>query len=65
MDVSYGLERHFIRGQAKMRLRCSLPIIVMLAPLGAGAAMALGRVRQRKEEEDADAPTVRSLVGAA
>ncbi len=28
---------HFIRGQANMRLRCSLPMIVMLARPGAGA----------------------------
>lgn len=28
---AYGFERHFIRGQAKMRLRVSLALIVMLA----------------------------------
>ncbi|MFO7956555.1 MAG: transposase [Candidatus Brocadiia bacterium] len=58
LDVSYGFERHFIRGQAKMRLRCSLAMVVMLA-------MALGCTRQRKRQRDAKAPTVRSLVGAA
>ncbi len=35
-DVSFGFERHFIRGLAKVRLRCSLALCVMLA-------MALGR----------------------
>jgi len=58
LDVSYGFDRHFIRGQAKMRLRCSLAMVVMLA-------MALGRVRERKGQEDAEAPTVRSLVRTA
>lgn len=57
LDVSFGFERHFIRGQRKMRLRCSLALIVMLA-------MALGRARERKGKEDTAAPTVRSLVGA-
>ena len=50
LDVSYGFERHFIRGLAKMRLRCSVALVVMLA-------MALGRVRQKRRE------LMRSLVG--
>lgn len=61
VDVSFGFERHFIRGQAKMRLRCSLALMVMLA-------MALGRTREKNRQEgqeDKTAPTVRSLVGAA
>lgn len=58
LDVSYGFERHFIRGQKKMRLRCSLALVVMLA-------MALGRARERKGKEKQKTPTVRSLVGAA
>lgn len=52
LDVSYGFERHFIRGQKKMRLRCSLALVVMLA-------MALGRVKEKQKEK------LRSLVGAA
>ena len=43
LDVSYGFERHFIRGLAKMRLRCSMALVVMLA-------MALGRARQKRRE---------------
>src|SRR5208337_2444144 len=39
LDVSFGFERHFIRGLAKMRLRCGLALAVMLA-------MALGVQRQ-------------------
>lgn len=49
LDVSFGFERHFIRGQAKMRLRCSLALCVMLA-------LALGRVREKRPKR------MRSLV---
>jgi hypothetical protein len=49
LDVSFGFEDHFIRGLAKMRLRSSIALIVMLG-------MALGRVRQKQEEY------IRSLV---
>jgi len=52
LDVSYGFERHFIRGLAKMRLRVGLALSVMLA-------MALGRVRENRPEK------LRSLVRAA
>lgn len=52
LDVSFGLERHFIRGLAKMRLRVGLALVVMLA-------MALGRVREKQPGK------IRSLVGAA
>ena len=52
LDVSFGFERHFIRGQCKMRLRCSLALVVMLA-------MALGRIREKQKEN------MRSLVSAA
>ena len=52
LDVSYGFERHFIRGQRKMRLRCSLALVVMLA-------MALGRIREKQKNK------LRSLVAAA
>jgi len=51
LDGAYGFERHFVRGQAKMRLRCSLALVVMLA-------MALGRVRQKRRDK------LRSLVAA-
>jgi len=51
LDVSFGFERHYIRGQAKMQLRCSLALVVMLA-------MALGRVRQKRRD------LMRSLVAA-
>ena len=61
LDVSFGFEQHFIRGQRKMRLRCSLALLVMLA-------MALGRIREKKAEgkEEATEPAagIRSLVGA-
>ena len=52
LDVSFGFEEHFIRGLAKMRLRCSLALCVMLA-------MALGRIRENQK------PLMRSLVRAA
>ncbi len=37
LNVSVGFEEHFIRGLARMRLRCSLALCVILA-------MALGRI---------------------
>ena len=52
LDVSFGFERHFIRGRKKMRLRVSLALVVMLA-------MAYGRVKEKQKEK------LRSLVGAA
>jgi hypothetical protein len=52
LDVSFGFERHFIRGLAKMRLRMGLALVVMLA-------MALGRAREKR------AGLIRSLVRAA
>jgi hypothetical protein len=51
LDVSFGFERHYIRGLGKMRLRCSIALCVMLA-------MALGRIREKQEEK------MRSLVQA-
>ena len=39
LDVSFGFERHFIRGLKKMRVRVGLALIVMLA-------MALGSIRR-------------------
>ena len=62
MDVSYGFESHYIRGQRKMHFRCGFALVVMLA-------MALGRTRENKkkkaDQEDRAAPSVRSLVRAA
>ena len=52
LDVSFGFEKHFIRGLAKMRLRMDLALIVMLA-------MALGRVKEKQNDK------LRSLVRAA
>ncbi|MBN2324766.1 MAG: transposase [Spirochaetes bacterium] len=52
LDVSFGFERHYIRGLQKMQLRCSIAFCVMLA-------MALGRIRQKQEEY------LRSLVQVA
>lgn len=43
LDVSFGFERHTIRGLAKMWLRCGLALCVMLA-------MALRRVREKQQE---------------
>ncbi len=51
LDVSFGFERHWIRGMKKMRLRCSLALIVMLA-------LAVGRVEENRPE------LMRSLVGS-
>jgi hypothetical protein len=44
MDVSYGFERHFIRGLAKMKLRMGLAMVVMLS-------MALGRIKEKQRED--------------
>lgn len=52
LDVSFGFERHFIRGLEKMKLRCALALCVMLA-------MALGRVKEKQQDK------LRSLVRAA
>lgn len=52
LDQSFGFENHYIRGLAKMRLRCTLALSVMLA-------MALGRIREKEGQH------LRSLVQAA
>jgi hypothetical protein len=52
LDVSYGFERHFIRGQKKMEMQCSLALCVMLA-------MALGRVKENRPD------LMRSIVKSA
>jgi hypothetical protein len=48
-DVSFGFEKHFIRGQKKMEMRVGLALCVMLA-------MAVGRIKEHQKE------LVRSLV---
>lgn len=52
LDESFGFEKHFIRGQRKMKLRCGLALIVMLA-------MAYGRVKEKQPDK------LRSLVQPA
>ncbi|MFC1735221.1 transposase [Candidatus Hydrogenedentota bacterium] len=52
IDVSFGFENHLIRGKSKMKLRCDLAFIVMLA-------MALGRARENRLD------LLRSLVKVA
>lgn len=52
IDVSFGFERHYIRGLKKMKLRCGLALTVMLA-------IAVGRLRQNQPK------LMRSLVKAA
>ena len=49
IDNSFGFERHFIRGQAKMQTRVGLALAVMMA-------MALGHVKAGRIEQ------MRSLV---
>lgn len=51
LDVSFGFERHYIRGLQKMQLRCSIALCVMLA-------MGLGRIKEKQREK------LRSLVQA-
>lgn len=52
LDVSFGFEQHYIRGQKKMHLRCSLALCIMLA-------MAVGRVKEKRPD------LIRSLVKTA
>jgi len=52
LDVSFGFEHHFIRGQKKMKVRVGLALMVMLV-------MALGRVKEKQKDN------LRSLVQAA
>jgi len=52
LDVSFGFERHFIRGLKKMKLRVGLALCVMMA-------MALGRAKENQSEK------IRSLVWSA
>lgn len=43
IEVSFGFERHYIRGLKKMKVRCGLALSVMLA-------IAVGRLRQKHPE---------------
>jgi hypothetical protein len=52
LDVSFGFEQHFIRGQKKMHFRCSIALCIMLS-------MALGRVKEKRPD------LMRSLVQTA
>jgi hypothetical protein len=52
LDVTFGFERHFIRGLRKMTLRAGLALIVMLA-------MAVGRIKANQHQH------LRSLVKPA
>ena len=42
LDVSFGFEKHFIRGQKKMEIRVGLALCVMLA-------MAVGRIKEGRQ----------------
>jgi hypothetical protein len=52
LDVSFGFERHFIRGLNKMKLRIGIALCVMLS-------MALGRIKEKQKH------LMRSLVKCA
>ena len=41
LDEAYGFEKHFIRGLQKIKLRCALALMVMLA-------IAVGRIREKQ-----------------
>ena len=52
IDESFGFEKHYIRGQKKMKLRCGIALCVMLA-------MAVGRINEKQQDK------MRSLVKSA
>jgi hypothetical protein len=52
IDVSFGFEHHYIRGEVKMRIRCGLALCIMLA-------IAYGRIVENQKDLS------RSLVKAA
>lgn len=52
LDVSFGFEKHTIRGLTKMNTRCTLALAVMLA-------MAMGQIKANQSE------AMRSLLKAA
>ena len=49
LDESFGFEKHYIRGQEKMAVRCGIALCIMLA-------MAVGRIKENQTEN------MRSLV---
>ncbi len=51
LDVSFGFERHFIRGMKKMNLRVSLAMLVM-------NALAVGHIKEKRKKH------MRSLVSS-
>ena len=52
IDLSFGFERHFVRGKAKMTLRVGLALLVMMS-------MALARIKRDQEKD------MRSLIKRA
>ncbi|MBN1363582.1 MAG: transposase [Syntrophaceae bacterium] len=52
LDVSFGFERHYIRGEKKMKLRCGIALCIMLA-------LAVGRIMEDQKS------LMRSLVKTA
>ena len=52
LDESFGFEKHYIRGKAKMKVRCGIALCVMLA-------MAVGRIKEKQADK------MRSLVKSA
>jgi len=52
LDESFGFEKHYIRGKAKMKIRCGIALCVMLA-------MAVGRIKEKQADK------MRSLVKSA
>jgi len=52
LDVSFGFEKHYIRGKKKMEVRCGIALCVMLA-------MAVGRIKEKQQDK------MRSLVKSA
>ena len=49
LDESFGFEKHYIRGKAKMTIKCGIALCVMLA-------MAVGRIKENQADK------MRSLV---
>jgi len=52
LDESFGFEKHYIRGKAKMTVRCGIALCIMLA-------MAVGRIKEKQADK------MRSLVRSA
>lgn len=52
LDISFGFEKHYIRGEKKMKVRCGIALCVMLA-------MAVGRIKEKQQDK------MRSLIRSA